>query len=129
MSRPTLFADLPFAAALAEVQAAGKVLLVDVGGSLPVNDVADIEAICAKALVIQIDAESHPDLGIKWTPLTISFRNGVEAERVFGVKNAGQVLAWIAALERGQGRADEADAVAAEARRRDSSTEMAAAIG
>lgn len=97
-----MFADLPFRAALAEAEAAGKLLLVDARGALP----ADAE-IPATVLAIRISPDAEPQLAQQlkvehhW-PTVIAFRDGVEIDRTWGAKTHAQVSDWLAALERGQ---------------------------
>ncbi|MBV8760407.1 MAG: thioredoxin family protein [Deltaproteobacteria bacterium] len=116
MSRPPLFADLPFAAALAEAQAAGKLLLVDATAAWcgPCQlmdrttwiDPSVVAAISAQALAIQLDVDAEKEtaqrLEIRAMPTMIVFRAGAEVDRVVGAKKPAEMLAWLGALASGE---------------------------
>src|SRR5207253_968872 len=69
-----------------------------------------------RALVIQIDVDAKADIAkglrIKGMPTVVVFRDGVEIDRVTGLKKGGELLSWLDALERGE---TSLDAVRAEA--------------
>jgi thiol-disulfide isomerase/thioredoxin len=114
--KPPIFADLDFRAALARAQEATKLLLVDATadwcGPCKVMDRttwADavlVDALRDRAIAIQIDVDKDAsiaaELRIKSMPTVIAFRDGVEVDRVVGLKKTPELLSWLDALERGE---------------------------
>jgi len=127
MSRPAIFADLEFDAALAKTAAEKKLLLVDATASWcgPCNtmdrttwiDAAVIDALREKALAIQIDVDEKSDvakkLNIMAMPTVIAFRDGVELDRVVGLQRREQLLEWLDGLARGETTLDRQRAASA----------------
>jgi len=63
------------------------------------------------AVAIRLDIEENEEtansLGIRSVPTVIAFKNGLEVDRVTGLRNASAVLDWLHGLERGETALDQ----------------------
>ncbi len=126
MTRPAVFADLGFEAALERSVQQGKLLLVDATaawcGPCRMMDrvtwsAPEVAAALAEVIAIQVDVDAQravaARLAIQAMPTVIAFKDGKEVDRVVGAQKADQLLGWLAALARGETAVDAMRAEAA----------------
>jgi len=116
----TLFAEQRFDDALARARREGRYLLVDATAAwcapcklmdrMTWRDPSVLAWVEAHAVAIQVDVDEQHDLarslGIQAMPTVIVFRDGEEKDRVVGLKKPGELLAWLAGVERGETELD-----------------------
>jgi thioredoxin-like negative regulator of GroEL len=116
VTKPAVFADLGFEAALERARVDGKRLVVDATAEWcpPCKmmdrttwvDAAVVARLSSFAIAIQLDvdqdAETAKRLGVRAMPTLVAFYEGVEVDRVTGARQPAQLLAWLDEIERGR---------------------------
>jgi thiol-disulfide isomerase/thioredoxin len=116
MSRPPLFVEESFSAALERSKAEGKLLVLDATASWcgPCKTMDRVTWsnpqvaawFAERAIAVQIDVEQEEALAkgfrIQAMPTVIAFRNGEEFDRSIGLKQADELISWLEAVLRGE---------------------------
>jgi thioredoxin-like negative regulator of GroEL len=116
MSKPPVFIDLDYEAALEAARAQGRLLLVDASAAWcgPCKamdrttwvDPAVTDWIQQHAIAIQIDVDAEPavakQLEIRAMPTVIAVKEGVEVDRAVGLKQPAEMRSWLDGVLRGE---------------------------
>jgi thioredoxin 1 len=121
MSRPPVFSSRTYAEALASSKESGRLLVVDATASwcqpckimdrvtwVEPSVVAWLEE---NAVALQVDVDEEKDvataLSIRSMPTIIVLRDGVEVDRVIGLKKPNELLSWLTGVQRGETSLDQ----------------------
>lgn len=116
MTRAGVFADETYDAALKIAGKAGKLLIVDATATwcapckvmdrVTWQDPAVERWVAAHAIAIQFDVDQQAELAqvlaVRAMPTVIVFRDGMELDRVVGLKKPAELLAWLDGLLGGE---------------------------
>lgn len=119
-ARPAGFADLPYDQALEQAKATHKLLIVDFmaewcgpckvmdKGTWPDPEIT--KWVGEHAIAIQVDVDENEKLArsmhINAMPTVVVFRDGEEFDRVVGLRQPEELLAWLRGVEEGKRAAD-----------------------
>jgi thiol-disulfide isomerase/thioredoxin len=120
MSRPPVFSSSRYADAVTASKTSDRLLVVDATASWcqPCQvmdrttwlDARVVEWLEQNAVAVQIDVDEEEELaralGVRAMPTVIALRRGVEVDRVIGLKNPPDLLAWLQGVSRGETHLD-----------------------
>jgi thioredoxin 1 len=121
MGRPNVFSLQSYEDAFVEARHTSKLLIVDATASWcpPCKlmdrttwvDAAVVAWLEENAVAVQIDVDEEKkaaaSLGIRAMPTVVAFRDGMEVDRVVGLKKPDELLAWLASVKRGETSLDQ----------------------
>jgi thiol-disulfide isomerase/thioredoxin len=116
MSRPAVFTSQTYDEALASAKATGKLLVLDATAAwcqpcktmdrVTWSDARVVAWLEEHAVAVQLDVDEEKavaaSLGIRAMPTAVAFREGVEFDRVVGMKRPDELIAWLVGVQRGE---------------------------